>query len=231
MHFRDAEDGERGVRSMFIKEKEELVQFSLKLFNEKLIVGTWGNLSLRVNDGERDLFLVTPSGMDYEKTHIEDIVVVDEVGNIVEGGRKPSSELQMHLNIYNSRKEIKAVFHTHSTCATACAVAGVEIPMVVEDMVQQLGGEVRLAKYALPGTEELAKNVAEALSYRNGALLKNHGAVGVGKSAVDAYKACVLIEKSAQILIYAKILGNVNLVDREDAKKMVDYYNNQYGQR
>jgi len=216
---------------MFIKEKEALVEYSLKLFKDKLIVGTWGNLSLRVNDGSRDLFLVTPSGMDYESTQVEDIVVVDEAGNMVEGNRKPTSELQMHLHIYNNRKEINAIFHTHSTCATACAVAGVEIPMVVEDMVQLIGGEVRLAKYALPGTEELAINVVEALKERNGVLLKNHGAVGIGKNSADAYKSCVLIEKSAQILIYAKILGNVDLVDKEDAEKMVYYYNNNYGQR
>ena len=215
----------------FLKEKEELVEYSLKLFKDKLIVGTWGNLSMRVRDGERDLFLVTPSGMDYEKTHIEDIVVVDEKGNIIEGKRKPTSELKMHLDIYDSRKDVNAVFHTHSTCATACAVAGAEIPMIVEDMVQQIGGEVRVARYALPGTDELAKNVVDSLKNRNGVLLKNHGAVGIGKSGTDAYKACVLIEKSAQILIYAKILGNVDLVDREDAEKMVDYYNNQYGQR
>ena len=217
--------------AMFLKEKKELVEFSLKLFKEKLIVGTWGNLSLRVRDGERDLFLVTPSGMDYEKTQVEDIVVVDEAGSIIEGNRKPTSELQMHLDVYNNRKDINAVFHTHSTCATACAVAGVEIPMIVEDMVQQIGGDVRVARYALPGTDELAKNVVDALQSRNGVLLKNHGAVGIGKSGVDAYKACVLIEKSAQIFIYARILGNVDLVDREDAEKMVDYYNNQYGQR
>jgi len=217
--------------SMFINEKEALVEYSLKLFRDKLIIGTWGNLSLRVNDGNRDLFLVTPSGMDYEKTQLEDIVVVDEAGNVVEGNRKPTSELQMHLEIYNSRKEINAVFHTHSTCATACAVAGVEIPMVVEDMVQQIGGEVRLAKYALPGTEELAENVKEALKGRHGVLLKNHGAVGIGKNAAEAYKSCALIEKSAQIFIYAKILGNVDLVDKEDAEKMVHYYNNSYGQR
>lgn len=215
---------------LFQKEKQTLVDMSLKLYNEKLIVGTWGNLSMRVPYKGEDYFLVTPSGMDYEKTEVSDIVIVDKEGNTVSGNRKPTSELHMHLNIYKNRRDINAVFHTHSTCATSCAVAGMAIPMLVEDMVQLLGGEVRAAEYAFPGSIELAENALKALEGRKGVLLRNHGAIGAGKDAEEAYKCCILIEKSAQIFINAKLLGAVNVIDEEDARRMIDFYNNSYGQ-
>lgn len=212
-------------------EKKQIVDMSLKLLKDKLIVGTWGNLSIRVKEGDRDLIIITPTGMEYESISIEDLIIVDIDGNVVEGDRKPSSEIKMHLAVYREREDINAVIHTHSTCASACAVCGAGIPMIIEDMVQHIGGNIRAAKYAMPGTEELAKNAVEALKDRKGALLKNHGAIGIGRDMLFAYKSCVLIEKSAQILIYSKMLGHVNLLSTEDADEMIEFYDNSYGQR
>ncbi len=217
--------------NVFHQEKKQIVDMSLRLYNEHLIVGTWGNLSLRTSFQGKEYFVVTPSGMEYETTTIDDILVVDSEGTIVNGKRKPTSELKMHLKIYESRKEINAIIHTHSTCATACAVVGLGIPMIVEDMIQHIGGNIKIAKYALPGTDELAENVCEAIEERKAVLLKNHGALGIGENLIAAYKSCVLTEKSAQIYIYAKNLGHINLISTEDAKLMMDYYKNQYGQK
>ncbi|HEY5575815.1 MAG TPA: class II aldolase/adducin family protein [Clostridiaceae bacterium] len=216
---------------IFIEEKQQIVDMSLKLYRENLIVGTWGNLSMRVNHNDNEYYLVTPSGMEYEDTIIEDILVLDKDGKILSGKRRPTSELRMHMKLYEERSEINAIIHTHSTFATACAVVGIGIPMMVEDMIQHIGGNVRIAKYALPGTEELAENVCHAIEDRKAVLLKNHGALGMGVNLKDAYKSCVLIEKSAQILVYAKNLGHINLISTEDAELMVEYYNNQYGQK
>lgn len=217
---------------MFEDEKQQIVDMSLRLYNKQLIVGTWGNLSMKAKDkSSKELYIVTPSGMEYEKTNIKDLVVLDEEGNILDGFRKPTSELKVHIKIYKSMENIKSVIHTHSTYATACAVAGVTIPMIVEDMVQHIGGDIKIAKYALSGTDELADYVVEALRNRKGALLKNHGVIGIGENMEDAYKSCVLIEKSAQILIYAKMLGHIHLLSTEDAQEMIEYYNNKYGQK
>lgn len=217
--------------SLFEKEKQDLVDMSLRLYNERLIIGTWGNLSIRASHDGEEFYIVTPSGMEYESTKIEDIVVVNKDGEIISGRRKPTSELKMHLQLYNERKEINAIIHTHSTFATVCAVVGIGIPMMVEDMIQHIGGDIRIAKYALPGTEELAVNVCQAIEDRKAALLRNHGAIGIGETLKDAYKSCVLTEKSAQILTFAKNLGHINLISIEDAAAMVDYYKNQYGQQ
>lgn len=216
---------------LFIEERKQIVDMSLRLYRENLIVGTWGNLSMRVNRNGNEYYLVTPSGMEYEDTTIEDILVLDKDGKILLGKRRPTSELRMHLKLYEERSEINAIIHTHSTFATACAVVGIGIPMMVEDMIQHIGGNVRIAKYALPGTEELAENVCHAIEDRKAVLLKNHGALGMGENLKAAYKSCVLTEKSAQILAYAKNLGHINLISTEDAELMVNYYNNQYGQK
>jgi len=215
---------------LFDEERQQLVDMSLRLYNEHLIVGTWGNLSMRVKRNGEEFYIVTPSGMEYETTKMDDIIVVDKEGKILSGHRTPTSELKMHLKIYEGREDINAIIHTHSTFATACAVVGMGIPMMVEDMIQHIGGNIRIAKYALPGTDELAANVCQAIEDRKAALLKNHGAIGIGETLKDAYKSCVLTEKSAQILTYAKNLGHIHLISTEDAAIMVDYYNNQHGQ-
>jgi L-ribulose-5-phosphate 4-epimerase len=216
---------------LFIEERQQIVDMSLKLYKENLIVGTWGNLSMRVSRNGNEYYIVTPSGMEYEDTTLVDVLVLDKDGEILLGERKPTSELRMHMRLYEERSEINAIIHTHSTFATACAVVGIGIPMMVEDMIQHIGGNVRIAKYALPGTEELAENVCHAIEDRKAVLLKNHGALGMGENLKAAYKSCVLTEKSAQILAYAKNLGHINLISTEDAERMVDYYNNQYGQK
>lgn len=216
---------------LFTEERQQIVDMSLKLYREHLIVGTWGNLSMRVSHNGKEYFVVTPSGMEYEDTTIEDVLVMDKEGNIVLGRRVPTSELRMHMKLYEERSDINAIIHTHSTFATACAVVGIGIPMMVEDMIQHIGGNVRIAKYALPGTEELAENVCHAIEDRKAVLLKNHGALGVGENLKAAYKSCMLTEKSAQILTYAKNLGHINLISTEDAELMVEYYKNQYGQK
>ena len=216
---------------LFTEERQKIVDMSLKLYRDNLIVGTWGNLSMRVNHNGNEYFVVTPSGMEYEDTTLEDVLVLDKDGKIMLGERRPTSELRMHMRLYEERSEINAIIHTHSTFATACAVVGIGIPMMVEDMIQHIGGNVRIAKYALPGTEELAENVCHAIEDRKAVLLKNHGALGMGENLKAAYKSCVLTEKSAQILAYAKNLGHINLISTEDAERMVEYYNNQYGQK
>lgn len=211
--------------------KMQLVEMSLKLLKDGLLVGTWGNLSTRIIKDNKEYIIITPSGMDYESTKTGDLLVIDIEGNILQGNRKPTTEIKMHTEIYKNRKDINAVFHFHSIFATACAVSDVNIPMIVEDCVQHVGGDIKVAKYALPGTYELAMFVVEALKDRKSVLLKNHGAIGIGSTMIDAYKSCVLTEKTAKIFILSKLLGNVTEVSEEDAKFMIEYYNTKYGQK
>lgn len=209
--------------------RKEVVQTGRRMIEDGLVAGTWGNISAR--DTKTGYVAITPSGMDYLQLEAKDIVVADLNGNIVDGGRKPSSEIPLHLAIYRSRPDIAALVHTHSVYASACAVAGKAIPPMVEDLVQIVGGSVDIAPYALPGTDEVAVNATKSLGAKFAVLLENHGAVGVGQSLQAAFTVCQLIEKSAQIYLLTQLIGGPKMLSEQDVQTMHQFYKNQYGQK
>lgn len=145
----------------------------------------------------------------------EDIIVMDIDGNVVHAnnGKQPTVEAPMHLHIYRARPEIKAIVHPHGIFSSAFAAARRDIPMVVYEF-NFAGGDVKCAKYAKAGTEELAKNIIEALGEkRKAALLANHGSVALGVDIADAFNVAEYLEKMAQVGIYAAVLGNVQGVE------------------
>ena len=211
--------------SKYSKIKEEIIYTCKEMVNQELVYSTWGNISSRVEDG----FIITPSGMDYLTTTTKDLVLLDLEGNITQGNKKPSVEYQLHQELYKSRDDIEAVIHTHSTYATAFAVAYQEIPAIVEDMVQVVKGAVKIADYALPGTEELALNTVKAMGSSNAVLLPNHGVVAVGSSLNEALKTSVLVERCAKTYIFSNMIGKPNPLPEAEIKKLKEMYNN-YGQ-
>jgi len=208
---------------------QKVVKKGIEMLAINLTVGTWGNISCRVPG--KDFVAITPSGMCYDAIAPEDIVVLDLRGKTICGTRKPSIELPLHLAIYNAREDVQAVVHTHSSYATAMAVARKEIPGAVEDMVQIVGGNVRVSEYALPGTEQLGTNALKALNGRNAVLLANHGMIGVGCSLDEAFRVCQVVEKSAQIVLFARFMGGVVELSQEDIEGMRNFYLNDYTQR
>jgi L-fuculose-phosphate aldolase len=192
-------------------EKRQVLEASQKMLDKGLVVGTSGNVSLRLppEDG-RELLAITPNRRYYDLLTIDDIQVIDFEGEPVEGELVPSVETMLHIGIYQTRKNINAVMHTHSVFASAISVTGLEIPAILDDQVTFLGGEIRLAKYALPGSQELVENVLAALGERNAVLLPNHGAIGIGRTMREAFTACELVEKTAKIYLLALVLEKVN---------------------
>lgn len=211
-----------------LKARQEVVAKGKELLDCHLTVGTWGNISCRV-PGENSI-AITPSGMGYETLVPEDIVILDLKGNIAGGARKPSIEVPLHMAIYSAREDVQAVIHTHSAYASAMAVARKEIPGAVEDLVQIVGGNVRVNEYALPGTEELGINTVKALAGRNAVLLANHGVLGVGRDLNEALKVCQVVEKSAQIVLLAQLIGGAVELSQEDIDGMRSFYLHGYGQ-
>lgn len=212
----------------FYKQRRRVVLAGRKMAQGALAVGTWGNISCRLPG---DLMAITPSGVPYSKITARDIVVMDLAGKLVEGRLKPSTEQPLHRAIYTARADVGAIVHTHSAYATALAAARQPIPGVVEDLVQIVGGLVAVAAYALPGSPQLGENVVRALAGRNGVLLANHGALGVGAELAEALLICQIIEKSAQVYIAAQTVGGAVPLSQEDIDFMRDYYCNKYGQR
>ncbi len=207
---------------------QKIVEKGIEMLATNLTVGTWGNISCRVP--KEDYIAITPTGMSYDLLAPEDIVVIDLGGKIISGTRKPSVEVPLHLAIYNAREDVRAIVHTHSAYATAMAVARREIPGAVEDLVQIVGGNVRVNEYALPGTKQLGINTVKAMEERNAVLLANHGMIGVGRNLDEAFRVCQVVEKSAQVTLLAQLMGGVVELSQEDINGMRSYYLQGYGQ-
>ncbi|MFP4005428.1 MAG: class II aldolase/adducin family protein [Candidatus Hadarchaeia archaeon] len=205
-------------------EQKRIIETGRELLNRNLVAGTWGNISSRLKE-THEKFAITPSGMDYTEIEPEDVAILDLENKKVAGREKPSSESALHAAIYKHRTDVNAILHTHSPYATAVACARKDIPPIVEDMVQILGGRIETARYELPGTEELAQSALETLKEKNAVLLANHGGVALGPDLDEALKAAEILEKSAKTFILSKILGSPQNLSEEDVDKMKEMYN------
>lgn len=199
--------------------RQSVLEAARNMLEKGLVVGSAGNVSMRLPpDGERPLLAITPSSRPYEELDIDDIQVVDFEAKTVEGDLAPSIETMLHAGIYEARPDVNAVIHTHSVFASAVAVAGLDIPPILDDQVVFLGGQINLARNAFTGSPGQIAAVIAALGDRSGVLLPNHGAVGTGRSIDYAFTACELIEKTARIYLLARAAGSVNVLPAETLK-------------
>ncbi|MEL9999729.1 MAG: class II aldolase/adducin family protein [Desulfurococcaceae archaeon] len=178
--------------------------------------GRAGNISVFVR--ENGHVLVTPSGVLKAKLKPEDILVLDVKGNLLEGRGKPTIELPLHLAIYDAYEYFNAVVHAHGVYSTTLSITRDPLPLLIEEMVMYLGGEVRVAEYAPSGTEELAEKVVKALNGRKAVILANHGVVACGKDLEEAVEVLGLVERLSQIYILARLLGKVHLLSTSETK-------------
>ncbi|MET7763846.1 class II aldolase/adducin family protein [Streptomyces sp. NPDC005336] len=175
----------------------QVVRTARRTTADGLVVGTSGNVSARVGD----TVLVTPSGLPYDRLGPRDAVGVDLDGRQVLGTLTPTSELPMHLAVYRNT-DAAAVVHTHAVHATAVSTLVDEVP-AIHYMTGSLGGPVRVAGYALYGTDELADAMLEALRDRSGALLRNHGTVVHGATLDQAYDRTAQLEWMCRVWLTA----------------------------
>lgn len=216
---------------MWESQKIEVLEAAQQMCQEGFVVGTSGNVSLRFKDPEgQEAVAITPSGCHYDTMKTNDIVIVDLEGQRLEGELTPSIETTLHTGIYKVRKKVNAVIHTHPVYGSIIAVAGLEIPGILDDQVTQIGGEIRVAPYAISGSPEMAANVIASLGPRNAVLMANHGAIAVGRNMREAFTMCKLAEKTARIFISALALGKVNLLPAEAAEVEKAYFDAVYGE-
>ncbi len=188
---------------MYEVERQKLLEITLQMLKHDLVIGSSGNASLRVGDH----VLITPSSVRYDTMVVDDIVVLDLEEKIIEGHRTPSIESPTHLAIYKQRTDAKAIVHSHSVYATAFALLDRALPPIIDEVVPKLGGDVRLARYGMPGTDELAENVVEALEERSGVFMKNHGALCIGMDLDDAIHLTILLERTCKTYLLALQAG------------------------
>jgi L-fuculose-phosphate aldolase len=184
--------------------REAVLAAAQRMLADGLVEGTSGNISGRLPDG---LVCLTPSSVPYDTMTLEDLVVVDLDGNVVEGTRGPTSEKDLHLSALRRYPDLGAVIHTHAVYATMFALAHEPIPAVIEEVVVYIGGDVPCCEYKGTGSKALGDEVAAHLGDRGAALLANHGLVTCGPSPEKALHNAALVERTAKIIWGARAMG------------------------
>jgi L-fuculose-phosphate aldolase len=182
--------------------KNDLAAFMRRLYRLKLTTTLGGNLSMLLPDGN---MIITPSASDKGEMQGSEIGMMDLEGNIIGKPFTPSIETKMHILLYKTRPDIKAIVHAHpvTTCAFAATSTGIKYKLIVEAYV--VLGKISYAKYCPMGTDELAEEVADAAKSANCVVMKNHGALTVGESLLQAFDRIEVLENAAQMTLMTGI--------------------------
>jgi L-fuculose-phosphate aldolase len=191
----------------FVDNPEAAVLAAAKgMLRRGLVEGTAGNISARREDGN---LVITPSSVDYAEMELQDLVLVDPDGAVLEAkeGRFPSTEMKLHLACYRAFDDIGSVIHSHPVWATMFAIAHQPIPACIDEFAVYCGGDVVCTEYAASGTPDVGINAVKALQGRAAALIANHGLVAVGPRPDKVLHVTALVERTAQIVWGARSLG------------------------
>ncbi len=197
--------------------KEEILYYGKKLLEKGLVVGPGGNISLR----EDEVIYLTPSGLSFEEMEEEDLVAVEiSSGKVVEGKRRPTSEIELHLACYREREDIRAVIHTHPSLSTGWVSGGGKLFPPFPDFVAYVGKKIAILPYQKPATPQMGKEVGKAVKDVNAVILINHGLVTVGRNLKEAYYRTLLIEESAKFIIASHLGGKVSFLKNSDIEEL-----------
>lgn len=193
------------VKSVVNPESAVLVA-AKDMLRRGLVEGTAGNISARRSDGN---LVITPSSVDYADMVLDDLVLVDAGGTVLQAkdGRSPSTEMKLHLACYQAFDDIGSVIHSHPVWATMFAIAHEPIPACIDEFAVYCGGDIRCTEYAASGTPDVGRNAVTALQDRAAALIANHGLVAVGPRPDKVLHVTALVERTAQIVWGARALG------------------------
>ena len=199
-------------------EVEQVIKYAKMLNVKNLSALRSGNISVRYKNG----FFITPSGVKYSQLQTEDVVFVSLDGNFDSLKQRPSSEWRIHKDIYVNKKEANAVVHAHSTHATAVSAHGKPIP-AFHYMVALAGGDdIKCAEYATFGTEELSKNILDALDKRKACLMSNHGQVVFDTNLEKAFELAEEIENICHQYINTLKIGIPKILSNNEMKKVLE---------
>lgn len=197
--------------------KSDLIYYSKLCYTNGYVKATDGNLSART---KKNYIISTASEINKGKLKAADIVKSDLKGKKLEGRKKLSTELKLHLYIYSKRKDVNAVVHTHPIFASAFACAGIALDKPVLPEVYLKFGKIPLAKYATPSTDEVPASIEKFVMEHNAILLANHGLVTYAATIEEAYNLTEKAEQFAQILYHARMLGGEKVLTKLQLKKL-----------
>jgi L-fuculose-phosphate aldolase len=194
-----------------------IVELGRRLYERGYVASNDGNISVRLDEGR---LLTTPTGVSKGFMTPDMMIVTDMSGRKISGAREPSTEILMHLAVYELRPDARAVVHAHPPTATGFAVAGIPLDRAVLAEVVTTLGSIPIAPYGTPSTPELADAVRQYIRAHDGLLLANHGAITVGKDLHSAYYKMETIEHFARISLVARLLGRETLLSREEVDRL-----------
>ena len=197
--------------------RADIVEVGRRLYSRGYTASNDGNISVRL---DRDRLLMTPKSVCKGFMTPEMMCITDVEGRKLAGDRDPSSEMQMHLEVYRQRPDVQAVVHAHPPIATGFAVAGLPLDRAVLAEVITTLGSVPIAEYATPSTKELPEAVRKYVKAHDGMLLANHGALTLGVDLLSAYYKMETIEHFAKISLVARLLGGERLLSREEVDRL-----------
>jgi L-ribulose-5-phosphate 4-epimerase len=222
------------VEQAIAEARKDVAGLHAELVRYGLVVWTGGNISGRVSGA--DVFVIKPSGVEYDDLTPNNMILCDLDGNVVPGSpgaeRSPSSDTAAHAYVYRNMPEVGGVVHTHSTYATAWAARGEEIPCVLTAMADEFGGPIPVGPFAIIGDDSIGRGIVETLAgHRSRAvLMQNHGPFTIGASPRDAVKAAVMLEDVARTTHLAREAGPLIPIPQEAIDRLFDRYQNAYGQ-
>ena len=208
--------------------RQEIIDTCLWLKKEGLVFSTWGNISVRLDDGN---ILITPSKVEYELLKPDDLVVLAPDGTQVSGTRLSTSEREIHRKVMIRRKDVGAIIHMHSPYAMAVAARGEGVPVISEEMCQLLGGGIPISSEFVPSDmhEKLGTIVSESVTDSNAILIQNHGPMCFGSTLKEARVCCQVVEKTCKMYLHLLAAGKIQTISEENVLRGRDYFLNSYG--
>lgn len=197
--------------------KKEIIFYSKKLHEKGFVSATDGNISVKV----KKRFIVTPTSFPKQELKEKDLVDLDKNGNPIKGN--PSSEVKMHLKIYETREEIQAVVHAHPPFVTALSLIVEDFDVIPLSEFFITLKKVKVLPFLLPGSEKLSEEVREAVKDKNvtALVLKNHGAVTIGISLKSAFYKMEALEHAAKTFLFSNILGSPKPFPKKVIEKLI----------
>lgn len=218
------------VAAAILQVRADVAKLHELLVRYNLVIWTGGNISGRVPGA--DLFVIKPSGVEYDDLTPENMIVCDLDGVVVEGRHAPSSDTAAHAYVYRNMAHVNGIVHTHSTYATAWAARREAIPCVITGQADEFGGEIPVGPFAIIGDDSIGRGIVATLNgHRSRAvLMANHGVFTIGKNPRDAVKAAVMAEDVARTVHIARQLGEPIAMPPAAIDSLFDRYQNVYGQ-
>lgn len=201
--------------------KQQICEIGKRIYNRNMVAANDGNISVKLNEHE---FLCTPTGVSKGFMTPEYICKVDEKGNVIEanGNFRPSSEIKMHMRVYEKRPDVNSVVHAHPSYATAFAIAGIPLTQQIMPEATISLGSVPIAEYGTPSTMEIPDNIEKYLPYYDALLLESHGALTYGQDLLTAYHKMESVEFYAELLYKARALGGPKEFDKATVEKLYE---------